>query len=113
MHKLPDTPSPTVTIPSRTFSVPRTVALYTTFAFSITAASTALSVDYKRQLSLKPASISDASATNTTLLEQQIEIVSPKTSWLEGTISALMADFTDEELARIPDKFVSQIDKNM
>lgn len=113
MHKLPEIPSPTVTIPSRAFSVPRTAALYTTLALSISSASTALSADYERLLNLKPATISDASATNTTLLEQQIEVVPPKKSWLEDTISALMADFTDEELAKIPDKFVSQIDKNI
>jgi len=113
MHKLPETPPPTVTIPSRTLSVPHTVALYTTLAFSITAASTALSADYEGQLNLKPATISGASSTNTTLLEQQIEIVPPKTSWLENAISALMADFTDEELAKIPDKLISEIDKNL
>ncbi len=113
MHSLSYKPTPTVTVQPRPQSLPRSVALCTTLAFSISAASTALSGDYQKSINLKPATIAGPSTTNTVLLEQHITVVPPEVSWLERTITALMSDLTDEELANIPDKFVADIDKNI
>jgi hypothetical protein len=68
MHSLSYKPTPTVTVQPRPQSLPRSVALCTTLAFSISAASTALSGDYQKSINLKPATIAGPSTTNTVLL---------------------------------------------
>jgi hypothetical protein len=113
MHDLPQNPLPTFTGPAHGASLPKRVALYTTLAFSISAASTALSADYENLVNLKPATITETGSTNTVILEQYVAVVPAKISWLESTIFELMSDMTPDIIANTPDKFIADIDKHM
>ena len=111
MYSLAENPQPTVTVAPRLIPIPHAAAFYT-LAFSITMGSTATSADYLRGLRLNPASITSPKSTNTTSLQPQVAIVRP-TSWLESTIDALLASVPDEEWAKVPDRYVANIDKRM
>jgi hypothetical protein len=104
--------SPTITASDRLIPIPHAAALCT-LAFSITLGSTAASSDYMKRMNLKSASIASSTSTNTTSLQQHVSIVPPKTSWLEGTIEALLAEIPDEEWAKVPDIYVADMDNRM
>jgi hypothetical protein len=109
---LPDRPSPTFTNAPKPLAAPRAVALYT-LAFSMTAGSTTTCSDFAKRLNLQPASITSSKNTNTTSLEQQVAVVASKPSWLETTIDELLAQVPEEEWAKVPARYVADIDKRM